>query len=724
MQRTGSIRGREERVPLDARVELRIEDGSEPRKADGLNVSIGGLALRAATMPPVGATVVCRFACPPSDEPITARGEVVWARLDGSASGRFGVRFLELDTKSATHLRRFVGPAGGLVEAQERLRSATIRIDGMGTSVEAELKLADDTRVVLEQELSFLQLGRAVEVSVEGRGPERGRIASVELRQSVLGGPTIVYGVLLDGGASTELRLPDPEPAAPASALFGTATLPMAGTRPPALTESVEQPITTRMSMPPSGMHPVTARVAAPPRGRRSSEPPSRMSEPPPEPRISEPSSMMMDAQPPRVALQPAAPRRGWGGGRARDTLLGAPVPPPPPLEQPDVALPAPVPPPADVDDDEPTRVHAGPPLDADGVPAGSDWRDVARRLESEQDGDVDDEQESRGGAVAALRGLPLRVGLMTRAVAARVRGFGQRAEGGTLEGEDAEAPDLRARVLLYVARARGLLLAAWAWLRGTVGLDGEASRPALRVQRTTLTGGSSTEPRFDAPRRVRVIAAVLTVLGIALGLYALTPVLADPEEGKPDDEAPVEAAATPPAPTPAPPSEPEVELDLQLDEPVRAPAPPPAAKRRGAKAAKSEPAAERTQIRASIGDPESTPVDEILEARAPGLVEGGASVFGDGEVPNGRTFTLRMNGPVKQVQGEARELGFTVRIPNRVAIDRASPIASAHNAVARAMILNRAGYAELTIEFRPGVVPRYQVRGKDNTLEVTLERL
>jgi len=39
-------------------------------------------------------------------------------------------------------------------------------------------------------------------------------------------------------------------------------------------------------------------------------------------------------------------------------------------------------------------------------------------------------------------------------------------------------------------------------------------------------------------------------------------------------------------------------------------------------------------------------------------------------------------------------------------------------------MILNRGGDAELTLDFVPGMKPRYQVRGKDNALEITVERL
>jgi hypothetical protein len=77
----------------------------------------------------------------------------------------------------------------------------------------------------------------------------------------------------------------------------------------------------------------------------------------------------------------------------------------------------------------------------------------------------------------------------------------------------------------------------------------------------------------------------------------------------------------------------------------------------------------------------------------------------------------------VQSIEGTARELGFKVRIPRRLSLDRASPIAQSHPAVARAMILNRGAYAELSIDFLPGEPPRYRVVGKGNMLEVTIER-
>jgi hypothetical protein len=97
---------------------------------------------------------------------------------------------------------------------------------------------------------------------------------------------------------------------------------------------------------------------------------------------------------------------------------------------------------------------------------------------------------------------------------------------------------------------------------------------------------------------------------------------------------------------------------------------------------------------------------------------------FGESEVPNGRVFTLRMNGPITALEGQAFENGFTVKIPGRSPIDPARPIASAHRAVKRALFMSQGKFAELTIEFLPGFTPLYQVRAKGDALEITLERL
>jgi hypothetical protein len=214
---------REQRMPLDVLVELHRDEGDEMLEADGLDVSPHGMAVRAAFVPQVGAELHCQFRCPPTGELVRAEGVVVWAQWSGPRVGTFGIRFVALDTRSATIIRHYLEPEEEAAEplAPEPPRVATLRIDGLGAPIEADVRLADDGRVILEQELAFLKLGRGVAVDVPGRGKQRGRIGSIELRQSPLDVPTLVFGILLDEAAQPEVErvtaraasAPAPEPA-------------------------------------------------------------------------------------------------------------------------------------------------------------------------------------------------------------------------------------------------------------------------------------------------------------------------------------------------------------------------------------------------------------------------------------------------------------------------------------------------------------------------------
>jgi hypothetical protein len=211
-----------------------------------------------------------------------------------------------------------------------------------------------------------------------------------------------------------------------------------------------------------------------------------------------------------------------------------------------------------------------------------------------------------------------------------------------------------------------------------------------------TREQGGRDELRVQRPpqRNRRVFAATLAGTGIALGVYALAPTSdADRLRTPRDGLRPPPMAAPEPAFAAAelPPQEPVAQAPLAA--PVAAPV-----------------AAQITPVAAA-----PLPVAPAAEAKV--------LKFGESEVTNGRTFVLRMSGPVDELEGDQREDGFTVRVPGRLALDRASPIATSHRAVARAMILNRGDYAELTVDFLPGMRPKYQVIGRDTTIEVTLER-
>lgn len=881
----GSVK-REERVPLAALVELRgVEvrgDESEPPlEADGLNVSIGGIAMRASSAPRLGQLVTCRFSCPPTGELVRAQGQVVWSEQTTPESGAFGLRFVELDTKSATALRRLVSPGAATEPKADKPRTAVLSIDGLGMSINAGLKLADDSRLVLEHKLSFLQLGRSVEVTVPGRGKERGRIASVELRQSQYDAPTLVYGVLLDAAPDREVEAAEPGAAALFTAtdlieearasrpvelaqgvlldpksveteydiddsalladaledalgpdVAGGASDPHAdaGAVDPSLARATagfdmhddidrfsELPsdvMDDELSHEPSSYY--YARVVAP--AVREKERSSRI--PPPGVVTSETVSATADEASPapgelnsvdtHPGIGPAAalfaPVQQVGGNTRSDlsastsaTATATPLAsaaPTPASKLTSASASSSVrtlqaryslPPPAAsaVAARRPARntrlelaeaalAHGevGSSTDIDGRTAfhedlGPDYHDgevgqvasakprfvprtgpnrranmsIEDNVYDHDDDDDDDfydhedldpdpalhaadesaqdeEDDSplelqptpsdsdRGAELPALRikTLPTHLRSLFREPVARFHKLRLRIEPALRQQtEFLDLPEARTRLLLHLARGRAAVLRGWSGIRkSTATVRSRKSRP-MRMQRATLPGvGVPVEVEVPRPpQTARIAALALAVVGVGLGVYALAPRSGADRIRIPER---VEAVATV--------DEPTIELHDEgepLDEHVVTPAPKAKPKRGKAREVTPSAALEDT---AAVAAPVA-PAEPVVSAP-----------FGETEVPNGRVFTLRMNGAVAQVEGESRENGFTVRIPGRLALDRASPIATSHSAVSRAMILNRGGYAELTVDFLPGLSPRYQVRGRDNTLEVTLERL
>jgi hypothetical protein len=97
------------------------------------------------------------------------------------------------------------------------------------------------------------------------------------------------------------------------------------------------------------------------------------------------------------------------------------------------------------------------------------------------------------------------------------------------------------------------------------------------------------------------------------------------------------------------------------------------------------------------------------------------ATVFGHKQVPNAQKFVLRTSSPITSLHGKSDPGGFTVVIPNTRALDKAAPIALANPAVAKAKILNRSGYAELSVRFAEGRSPAYRVSAQQAGLEVLI---
>lgn len=610
LQASGSGR-REERVPLDTLIELRSDESDEVLEADGLDLGSGGLSMRASFVPPLGARLELQFRCPPAGDPVRAQAEVVWAVAEGPRSGAFGMRFLELDTKSATAIRRVVDPEQDVEPpVEESPRIATMRIDGLGAPIETDVRLSEPDRIVLEQELSFLKLGRGVEVDVPGRGKERGRIASVELRQGPLDVPTLVFGVLLD-----EVRVPDA----------------------PRRAEPVVAPVRAVIAVTPklvegdSGLEEV---VAGEPVGNPLDTWPER--------------PMFVEAPEP-LKTTSAAKRASREDDAPRVIVTG--------------------------DDAEPGDI----------------------RLSDEEHAELQGFAGSPAFVIAVRRTLAtLQILLKARLLPLFEQGKVASSAwlGDSLPKAQRLAQQVRTFIALQVTRVRAMSQARASEKRRTTAPAPRVQRSAQTVQ-SVLRDAKRIPDERPAPRNRRMLASALAVVGVGLGIYALAPRSeADriPVRHRPLPAENVEAPATPNlvrgAEGIAPAALPPVEL---------------------APAAAAQPAAVAPAA--------------ILDPTAPTSASA-SRVFGAPEVPNGRVFAIRMSGPVDSVEGDQREDGFTVRVPGRLALDRASPIATSHRAVARAMILNRGDYAELTVDFLPGLRPKYQVTAKDNAIEVALERL
>lgn len=187
------------RIPLDVLVRLTHEDFDEPFDADGVDVSAGGLALRADYLPEVGDRLRCRFDCPPEGEEVELDGEVVWAHDAGERSGEFGLRFAELDVRAESALSRLVEHLGGAKRDGMRPR-ARLHLEGIATPIDGEVLERDGSWLTVEQELPFLRIGMSV--AVEGTGPAQGRLSSVDLRVEQ-GVPRLVL-VVEDARARTE----------------------------------------------------------------------------------------------------------------------------------------------------------------------------------------------------------------------------------------------------------------------------------------------------------------------------------------------------------------------------------------------------------------------------------------------------------------------------------------------------------------------------------------
>lgn len=171
------------RIPCHIPVELSDTKRECAFDADAVDLSVGGLSLRAARVPELGSLLFCSFEAMPGGATVLGRGEVVW-RQAGERGGEFGLRFVEVDAKHQAMIDEMVAERIARIETpftQPTPVIANLEIENVDKPVAARLVHNGETEAVFEQALDLLSLGKGV-IAHAGVSLLRGNISQVALR--------------------------------------------------------------------------------------------------------------------------------------------------------------------------------------------------------------------------------------------------------------------------------------------------------------------------------------------------------------------------------------------------------------------------------------------------------------------------------------------------------------------------------------------------------------
>jgi hypothetical protein len=717
------------RIAYGQPIALSHEGYHEPFDAECVDLSPGGLSLRASCLPGVGETLTCHFAAPDADQQIEVRGEVVWAHLEGHRGGEFGVRFLDVDAITVALISEMIG------EQESRTRrdsaaaqtnqtaTAQLAVDGSTDTFTARLLRRSSGLVTFEQDLSFLKLGRGVS-AYQGDDVQRGQIASVAVRY--------------DGATPKLMVTLRYEPSeAPDDAHTRSET--DSATDVDALNAKTS---TERVS------HDTTPDLDAPVEGS-----------------IGRGAVTLTEFD---AAFSAHAEPNDADGLPTMSTRSEFDLPSA--VEEADAPVTTGTPTTFDDEDVGPALFTADEDSSAD-----QRYEEAAARMLGDRQATVhvaettslptvercdpsvmfsvddtdDDFRPKRAPAaltIAASFCLSLIGALRRIALSAW-----QRAQSSWL-------PVVKARTQGLAHNIGPKATALWArthqqslpWMRSTLrraidARDHLSQRLSGQGRRRRTTGFSvapvsvapsvnrrslATEPTAKRPLQF-ILLAVAAVTGLGLASYALFSA-PDPRIVPVHREitpAPGTSITAPAASIPAA-AAPTIQAPA-ITLPAVATALPAPSYEAGRIAAPSYPSIERaapiavkaTEIGAAATEPAvAVPTPATIESTTITSNAGqNTKQFGASSV-RGRHFILQMSAPVKALSGSSDDGGFSVIIDGALSLDRAGPIAANHSGVARAMILNKGDRAELTIRFRDGLSPKYQVLAKADTIEITIE--
>jgi len=191
------------RVPLDeVLIKLHPEGFHQQFEADGINVGAGGLSMRASVLPEVGSTLRCQLDNPAGGEAIEMIGRVVWAHENGPHVGEFGIRFTHLSDDDQTRIEALIQRWGRTTATAP---TVSLLLDGVGSSIVAEVQSESDTELSVEQPLPFLAIGSAVMNEGTSR---RGHLEAVELKMDEAT-PKLVLSIGYEVEDASETAVPD-----------------------------------------------------------------------------------------------------------------------------------------------------------------------------------------------------------------------------------------------------------------------------------------------------------------------------------------------------------------------------------------------------------------------------------------------------------------------------------------------------------------------------------
>jgi hypothetical protein len=691
---------RSERVAVRLAVELGHGDFRDPFAADVLNVSSGGISMRAACLPDIGSTLMCRFRCMPSNTEVTAKGEVVWAHLDGTHSGEFGLAFVDLDPKTEWLIEEMVAEQAawsGDPAKDGGARVATLELEGSPEPIEARLTHSEGKQAVFEQELDLLSLGRGVRAHAPGSDTLPGSIAAVELRM-VGAVPMLAVTVSFDRAPAH----PSSEPLRDEPARVPSA--PGHDTEPDLIAPGALAPRTavkaTQLTLAEFAIDAAEPEADAEPESEpeivlQASELEEVAEPPQPEAEIEQPLSTFEAAYARAAAASEAGARAAQqeideaSVDAAFDEAFSAPPPAAPQAHS--------------------ARAPAHDPLAAACAPVRRfkepDFgeRDFSREFDLDLGDDIDFDGD--GERLPAWK--PLLVALLMRcrsSLAALARVIG--ASGAALSRS--ALPQVRGAWQQTTSRTRA---AYRTQLAPQLGALRRLLAAKLSSKRRRVTAGPMpAAKRAPAPAPIgrTLVLGMIGAAAVGLGVYALAP-------GRGEDRVDLHrkvkrhAHAAPSEAVPAA----EAPVDM-----VIAPEAVPAA---GAQKPAAAPAAAAGATKAPAASPApATAASAIAGADAKPAAK--KLRFGAAQVPGGRQFALRMSGKIAGLSGSAEKGGFTVVVAGALSLDRAGPISSALKSVSRAMIINRGDHAELSISFVDGKQPLYQISADGNTLHVVIQ--